>query len=440
MSNSVSKTLGHLSLLIIVNFLIVINLIAQIDENSVDREIITIGVGTEINSFFGDYNIDNTIPPLATSNSSIFFNIDKRFGNTIGLQLNLLKGSLSDNDIALSNNRNFKTDFLSLGANFLLHLDNGVIISKESQFSPYILFGFNYISFKSYSDYYDANNQYYYYWNDATIRDISQNDTTNISSILYRDYKYETLIPDSNLTHNSNTVINLPFTLGFKFKITSQFQVRIFGTYNLLLSDVLDNVIDNNNNDFYCSLGLSVNYSLSKVDKELKEKYNDFSISDEDGDGVYDKNDFCHHTQSGISVDLKGCPLDTDNDGVPDHIDKEPNTPSSVVVDELGRELTDSLYKMRVSERDSMEVEKVIVFSKTSRELYFEEKNQNAVKTNDDINLLIEKIDSNGNNHVSYEELNSAVNLFYEGSLNCSVEAIYELIDYFFDQPVNQKE
>ena len=413
MRTDVITVLRNILLLIIVNSLTIINLTSQDDEDFYEKEIITFGIGTELNSFFGDYNPENNIPTFATTNSSFFFNLEKRFGNTIALQLNLLKGSVADNDISLSNTRNFKTDIINIGANFILHLDNDIIISKKNPFSPYILFGFNYINFKSYSDYYDANDEYYYYWDDGTIRNISQNDTNNIASFLYRDYKYETLIEDSNLINNSNTVINLPFTLGFKFKINSQFQVRIFGTYNLLLSDIIDNVIDNNNNDF--------------------------NISDEDGDGVYDNIDFCHHTQSGISVDLKGCPLDSDNDGVPDYIDKEPNTKSSAVVDELGRELTDSLFQMRSFEKDSMEIEKVVVFSKNPRELYFEEHNQETLKTNDNFNVLIGEIDSNNNKHISYDELNSAIELFSNGSLNCSQEEIYELIDYFFDQPVNQK-
>ena len=439
MRTDVITVLRNILLLIIVNSLTIINLTSQDDEDFYEKEIITFGIGTELNSFFGDYNPENNIPTFATTNSSFFFNLEKRFGNTIALQLNLLKGSVADNDISLSNTRNFKTDIINIGANFILHLDNDIIISKKNPFSPYILFGFNYINFKSYSDYYDANDEYYYYWDDGTIRNISQNDTNNIASFLYRDYKYETLIEDSNLINNSNTVINLPFTLGFKFKINSQFQVRIFGTYNLLLSDIIDNVIDNNNNDFYSSMGLSVNYTINKIDKELKQKYNDFNISDEDGDGVYDNIDFCHHTQSGISVDLKGCPLDSDNDGVPHYIDKEPNTKSSAVVDELGRELTDSLFQMRSFEKDSMEIEKIVVFSKNPRELYFEEHNQETLKTNDNFNVLIGEIDSNNNKHISYDELNSAIELFSNGSLNCSQEEIYELIDYFFDQPVNQK-
>jgi OOP family OmpA-OmpF porin len=57
---------------------------------------------------------------------------------------------------------------------------------------------------------------------------------------------------------------------------------------------------------------------------------------DSDGDGVPDHLDKCPDTPSGIKVDATGCPLDSDGDGVPDHLDKCPNTPSGVKVDANG--------------------------------------------------------------------------------------------------------
>ena len=41
-------------------------------------------------------------------------------------------------------------------------------------------------------------------------------------------------------------------------------------------------------------------------------------------------------TPAGIKVDQWGCPLDTDGDGVPDHLDKCPGTPRGALVDERG--------------------------------------------------------------------------------------------------------
>jgi len=57
---------------------------------------------------------------------------------------------------------------------------------------------------------------------------------------------------------------------------------------------------------------------------------------DSDKDGVPDKLDKCPETPQGVAVDKLGCPLDADMDGVPDYLDKCPNTPKGVKVDNLG--------------------------------------------------------------------------------------------------------
>jgi OmpA-OmpF porin, OOP family len=57
---------------------------------------------------------------------------------------------------------------------------------------------------------------------------------------------------------------------------------------------------------------------------------------DSDGDGVTDDMDRCPDTPKGVVVDDKGCPLDTDGDGVPDYLDKCPNTPKGATVDARG--------------------------------------------------------------------------------------------------------
>jgi len=57
---------------------------------------------------------------------------------------------------------------------------------------------------------------------------------------------------------------------------------------------------------------------------------------DSDGDGVFDSLDKCPNTPIGVEVDEKGCPLDTDGDGVADYLDRCPNTPKGVKVDERG--------------------------------------------------------------------------------------------------------
>ena len=58
--------------------------------------------------------------------------------------------------------------------------------------------------------------------------------------------------------------------------------------------------------------------------------------ADDDHDGVPNDLDKCPNTPAGVKVDAQGCPLDSDHDGVPDYLDKCPNTPAGVVVDQQG--------------------------------------------------------------------------------------------------------
>ena len=57
---------------------------------------------------------------------------------------------------------------------------------------------------------------------------------------------------------------------------------------------------------------------------------------DSDHDGVADYLDRCPNTPAGAAVDASGCPLDSDKDGVADYMDKCPNTPQGVAVDASG--------------------------------------------------------------------------------------------------------
>ncbi len=59
-------------------------------------------------------------------------------------------------------------------------------------------------------------------------------------------------------------------------------------------------------------------------------------VRDSDDDGIPDDLDKCPHTPRGVTVDARGCPLDSDGDGVADYLDKCPDTPRDVKVDTQG--------------------------------------------------------------------------------------------------------
>lgn len=70
---------------------------------------------------------------------------------------------------------------------------------------------------------------------------------------------------------------------------------------------------------------------------------------DSDGDGVPDEVDRCPDTPKGVKVDASGCPLDSDGDGVPDSIDQCPGTAPGVAVDARGCPTTFGSGRFKIS-------------------------------------------------------------------------------------------
>ncbi|MBN1363241.1 MAG: OmpA family protein [Syntrophaceae bacterium] len=71
-------------------------------------------------------------------------------------------------------------------------------------------------------------------------------------------------------------------------------------------------------------------------------------LPDSDNDGVLDYEDRCPETPHGMKVDKNGCPSDSDNDGVDDYNDKCPRTPKGILVgkDGCAREKVSMLLKI----------------------------------------------------------------------------------------------
>ena len=86
-------------------------------------EILTIGLGTGFNSYFGDFVKGDNISPLSNIRSSFSFSLEKRIGNLFGVQLMGAKGILADNErtTSIGYNRNFESQIMQIGANVLLH-------------------------------------------------------------------------------------------------------------------------------------------------------------------------------------------------------------------------------------------------------------------------------------------------------------------------------
>ena len=389
---------------LIVLFFSVLVCNAQKPIEEVEKEIFSIGTGPQINSFFGDMGSSSVGKIFTNSRPCLSLNIEKRFGDLIGLQVKFIKGKLSENirSDVVTENLNFESSFTKLSTNLILNSDHYLKI--KSNISPYLSIGAGLFIFDSYTDLFDADNRSYNYWSDGTIRDLTESDTNSSNaSMLYRDYDYETPLENDSINYNSFSLL-APISVGVKWKINPYLRGRVYGTYNHLFTDWIDNIASGNN-DYYLSLGFTMNYVIHKLHIEKKKKI-DFDIeafnkSDDDNDGIIDIIDECPHTPKSIKVDLMGCPIDTDKDGVPDHIDQEPNSKNYKYVDEMGRGITDSLLFNRSQNKLEIEVQRNQTFSDSTTQDEKEEIQEKIPSTDstplNEYDIMPSILDSNSN-------------------------------------------
>lgn len=129
----------------------------------------------------------------------------------------------------------------------------------------------------------------------------------------------------SNATRMNTTGTDfiVPLGAGFKYQFTKNFALQYKFVYNITNQDKRDFIVRDENNESFVEQSLGVIFSFG-------------SPKDADKDGVPDKLDKCPNTPKGVAVDALGCPIDTDGDGVADYLDKCPDTPAGAKVDAMG--------------------------------------------------------------------------------------------------------
>jgi len=411
-------------------------------------DVLSIGGGVGVLTFIGDLSKDNDLTKYTNIKSGLSLSAERRFGAIIGLQLKAGFGKLAYNEISreVNRNRNFQSNLFTVSLNTIVNFDNDFIISRKSTFSPYLGIGLGFAKFDPFGDQKDANNNTYHYWQDGSIRDLEEN-SANASSanLIFRDYSYETQLLDS-MTNYNRSALCIPLTFGLKWKFSPKLQARLYATYYLAQTDWMDNVSENDNNDKFLYTAFSIHYIFKKKDPN-KISYKDIDLkamdnSDSDGDGVKDIDDYCQGTPSGVEVDPKGCPKDSDKDGVPDNKDQEPASEPGAIVDENGITLSDQMISDRYTDyQDTIVEEKVEVVSDASsiNELQnIETKIQSRInedrQSESNIPEHLAEADVDKNGFISANEISLAIDGFFEGTNDFTVQSIHDLINYFFEQ------
>jgi len=253
--------------------------------------------GTESNLLSGDigyltgvklhFNDNSSVSFLFSSSSSFF---EQEFDPTTGLSIG-----------------EFRSEFSTIGLNYSYNVNSKSIIN------PFLSFGVQNINFK-------------------------------------------TLNPEiSSQYSEKESGLVIPVGAGLSLKMSER--MSLDASVNFVLSQVDIDKTTEELNDNYAFFNMSISYDLftpkpSELDY-LKEKYysdvnfDKMDLSDRDGDLVLDINDYCPGTPTGVKVDETGCPIDSDNDGIADYMDKEKNSMSGAIVDEKGVTLKEDQFKSK---------------------------------------------------------------------------------------------
>jgi hypothetical protein len=424
-------------------------------ENPVYKPVISLGTG--FFQFHGDlrnpYNRDITLG-LQGLNVDIYRALTPEF--KFGFRF--MYGELTGNhfDLPPLKNLNFKTQMMSYGIGLTYNFGHIPALKRNEErvLSPFVTLGIEFLNYDVYADHKTRSGTDYHYWSDGTIRDMPQSAGNYSSSrVLQRDYDFETSLNKENidkLDDPSPVTFGIPVDFGFDFIMSQKVQFRLGYSYHFTFNDLADNIstvgnnydkyperMGNKANDRFSYTYVSFTLDLfSKTTEDRQLQFLDlgsggiFDFWDMDGDFVMDIYDQCPWTPFRVPVDSVGCPFDTDGDGVPDYKDLEPNTPADAFfVDINGVSISEDAKLRKLNNSPAMpqadiykHYPSLLDGTGLARRFY------------KDIPPKFASFDTDGDAYISLEELMLAMNKFFDGSTELTVDDLYELNEFFFIQ------
>jgi hypothetical protein len=416
-----------------------------------------IGFGAGVLNYFGDIKNNYYSPTIGTLGYKI--NLSTYIDNArfYRAEFFFMGGKLNGNERSFATpgkNFNFQTDIYNFGVDVNYDFDH-LYKKKERRIHPFISLGIGTMFFNSRTDsiasFYDADagstvSAKYNYWIDGTIRDIPQSSgDESLTHLMHRDFTYETPLRSSDwgLGQYAQYAFVIPFDVGIDMQLSDRLMIRLGNSFSYTFSDVIDHVSSKNSsgrigkkgNDMFNYTYLSLHLDLFSSSKMLKVErlfrdmeYDPMLMGDEDNDGWMDGWDDCPGTPLGVATDSTGCPLDSDDDGIYDYIDKEPFSSKSAYVNGEGIEITEEDLVALLNQ--SMAVGRnEIDFYIRSPDSYAGRKG-----TGGPIPDKFKPLDTDRDNYISFDEMLKEIDRYFDFESQLTAPDIYELNSFFFSQ------
>jgi hypothetical protein len=317
-----------------------------------------ISLGAGRLGFFGDIYSKPFQSPL-TARYAFDLNISQRLTRYLQLNFNVIFGKIGANELVPGRNANFLSEIRSGGVNLMY--DFGNFIHDKYSIRPYVSLGISGFEFLSKSDLKDAYGNTYHYWTDGSIKNMAEGSPdAQYAFNLKRDYIYETDLRERNVAlfgRYPERSWAMPIGTGFIMKVTERVDFKANFQFFISATDYLDGLTDKNGgkkgNDHFTYTSAALQYDLIAKPIQKKKKSDAFEKvdwlaldkEDYDKDGVIDWDDKCQGTPKDVKVTEDGCPEDSDNDGIPNYMDVEIETPAGMIVDSKGVTVNDDYYK-----------------------------------------------------------------------------------------------
>ena len=319
-----------------------------------------LSLGTGMLTFYGDIGSNHRGYHPMVSRLATTLRLINPLNDFLDLGFYVLFGQISANERTLTRNLNFNSNITTGGVTINYNFNH--FLKKGRNVEPYIHVGLESIEFLSKTDLQDANGNTYYYWSDGTIKDMAENDPNADNAVdLVRDYTFESDIREQNFDgfgKYQERTFGIPLELGANFHVGERLKFRVGSSVHFTFTDLIDGVtseslgnrIGDARNDkmLYTHIAMCYDFNIKskkkpKVDiiDEDSEKYYKEDVEDADGDLIVDHMDKCPNTPLGVEVDEFGCPLDDDIDGVANSFDDELLSLEGALVDINGVTMTD---------------------------------------------------------------------------------------------------